>query len=108
MKEKVTEHMTLIEQRRQQYPGEEMAWYSRYMSNVYVPDDGFKKAIELMGGYIYNTVVGKIGSIIVFNGFTWVSVTSDSFKENDEILLKLEETLESIGWEKKEVKYNLS
>ncbi len=103
MKTKVTDNSTLIEQRINQYPHEEKTYFSRYKSSSFIPDDIFAKAIQSMGGYTYNTCVGVVGSIKVFNGYTWTSVESNSYAKNDEVLKQLERKLIDAGWEQKPV-----
>lgn len=53
--------------------------YERYDSDLCIETDVFNKIIQSMGGYIYNTCVGKLGDALIFNGFRWISVTAKSF-----------------------------
>lgn len=81
-------HFVLIE--RNPHAG----YYSRYSSSEIIHDNEFRIAIEKLGGYVYNTAVGKIGDIVIFNGYTWISVHEvDSYEQGDAWAQKLENAL---------------
>lgn len=86
--EAITKNFTLLERNPR------AGFYSRYSSGKRIEDKNFAEAIKKLGGYIYNTCVGKIGDVVIFNGFTWVSVHDvDSFGTADSWLKKLEGVL---------------
>ena len=72
-------------------------YYSRYMLARYVDNGRFTKTIHSLGGYVYNTHVGKIGEATIFNGGTWLSVkNSESYKDNDEWAKRFEQAFVSL------------
>lgn len=92
LEEKISEDLSLIERRL--LGGKDYYSRYRYSLNNIVGDDPFRVAIEKLGGYVYNVCVGKIGDVIIFNGFTWVSVHgTQSYEDGDEWARKLVEAL---------------
>lgn len=90
LEERISEDLSLIER----MIFRENDYYSRYRLKNIVEDDPFRVAIEKLGGYVYNVCVGKIGDVIIFNGFTWVSVHgTQSYEDGDEWARKLVEAL---------------
>lgn len=90
LEEKNSENLSLIERR---ILGEK-DYYSRYRFNSLVQDDPFRIAIEKLGGYVYNVCVGKIGDVIIFNGYTWMSVHGvKSYEDGDNWAKKVIEFL---------------
>ena len=80
MKEYITDNLTLVERRTNNLEGH----YSRYLSSSFIDDKHFDDIIKELGGYTYNTCVGKVGNITIFNGFTWISVSDvNSYEECD-------------------------
>lgn len=80
MKEFITNNLTLVERRTNTLEGH----YSRYLSANFIDDKNFDDVIKELGGYTYNVLVGKVGDVTIFNGFTWISVHDvSSYEECD-------------------------
>lgn len=86
--EKLTDTLSVTERRLQP----EDDHYTRYEPAYFIDDHFFKKTIESIGGYVYNMSVGRIGSLVIFNGFTWLAVHGvDSYKSCDHWARKFEQ-----------------
>lgn len=50
------------------------SFYTKYTPTFFIDNEHFAAAMKRLGGYVYNTSVGKVGTVIIFNGYTWLSV----------------------------------
>ncbi|MDE7242371.1 MAG: hypothetical protein K2O18_00050 [Oscillospiraceae bacterium] len=95
MNKQITEDLTLVEQRIQ-FGSDH---YSRYITKYFIDNDLFSAAVKRLGGYTYNICVGKIGTVTIFNGLTWLSVHgADSYEDCDMWAERFEQALfEGVG-----------
>lgn len=90
MKEPITKTLTKIEQRSNNVEGH----YAHYKPDYFITDEQFKAAVEKLGGYVYNTCVGKVGDVTLFSGYTWMAVWDvNTYEECDQWAKKLDELL---------------
>lgn len=70
-----------------------------YIPNFFIDNKPFKAAIEKLGGYVYNVSVGRVGSVTIFNGLTWLSVYDvETYEDCDMWAEKVEKAIyETIG-----------
>ena len=58
--------------------------YMRFEMDRFLDAQSFQAIIRSFGGYIDNVLVGRIGDVTIFNGFTWFSVSgTDSFETSE-------------------------